>query len=113
MTAIRQLELWLTYQKYWCDHKPSVTVSVRDEEWMEVGAWVYKNFEWVSGISFLPYSEHTYEQAPYQEITEEQYHVWLTKVPKTVDWDALPKYEIVDSTISSQTLACAANGCDL
>lgn len=112
-TAIQQLELWLMYQKYWCDHKPSVTVSVKEEEWMEVGAWVYRNFEWMSGVSFLPYSEHTYEQAPYQDLDRAEYEEWVKKVPSSVDWSKLPQYEKVDSTIAAQTLACAANGCDL
>ena len=67
MDAIEQLELWLTYQKHWCEHKPSVTISVKEDEWMEVGSWVYKNFDWMSGVSFLPFSEHTYQQAPYQD----------------------------------------------
>jgi ribonucleoside-triphosphate reductase len=112
-SAINQLEIWLMYQKYWCDHKPSVTVSVKEDEWLEVGAWVFKNFEWMSGVSFLPYSEHTYEQAPYQDITEAEYHAWIAKVPSSVDWSKLPEYEKVDSTIASQTLACSSGGCDL
>ena len=65
---IEQLELWLTYQKHWCEHKPSVTISVKEHEWLEVGAWVYENFDWMSGVSFLPFSEHTYKQAPYQVV---------------------------------------------
>ena len=82
MSAIEQLELWLTYQKHWCEHKPSVTISVKEDEWMEVGAWVYKNFDYMSGVSFLPFSEHTYQQAPYQDTDKEGYEFLLNKMPK-------------------------------
>ena len=113
LTAIEQLEIWLFYQKYYCEHKPSVTISVREEEWMEVGAWVYKNFEWMSGVSFLPYNDHVYEQAPYQEITEQQYNEWMAKTPIEIDWEKLKQYEQSDLTVGAQTLACAAGGCDI
>ena len=89
MTAIEQLELWLTYQKSWCEHKPSVTISVKEDEWMEVGAWVYKNFDFMSGVSFLPFSEHTYQQAPYQDTNKEGYEFLKEKMPKNVDWSKL------------------------
>jgi ribonucleoside-triphosphate reductase (thioredoxin) len=108
MDAIKQLELWLFYQQYWAEHKPSVTVSVKDNEWMRVGSWCYDNFEWLAGVSFLPFSEHTYEQAPFQEITEEQYKEWATKMPNDVDWTRLPDYEKSDTTTGSQELACSA-----
>ena len=114
MTAIEQLELWLTYQKHWCEHKPSVTISVKEHEWMEVGAWVYKNFDWMSGVSFLPFSEHTYQQAPYQDCEEKDYKELLGKMPKDVDWSKLAEYESQDMTIGSQELACsAAGGCEI
>jgi ribonucleoside-triphosphate reductase (thioredoxin) len=111
MTAIEQLELWKTYQIGWCEHKPSVTISVKEHEWFEVGAWVYKNFEWMSGVSFLPHSEHTYRQAPYQDCTKEEYEAFLENMPKNVDWSELSKYETTDQTEGSQELACVAGGC--
>ena len=113
MSAIEQLELWLTYQKHWCEHKPSVTISVKDNEWMEVGAWVYKHFDWMSGVSFLPFSEHTYQQAPYQDTDKEGYEFLLQKMPKEVDWSKLSEYEMSDMTVGSQELACAAGFCEI
>ena len=113
MTAIQQLELWLTYQKYWCEHKPSVTISVKEDEWMEVGAWVYKHFDWMSGVSFLPFSEHTYQQAPYQDTNKEGYEFLKEKMPKNVDWSKLSEYEMSDMTIGSQELACVAGACEI
>ena len=113
MTAIQQLELWLTYQKYWCEHKPSVTISVKEDEWMEVGAWVYKHFDWMSGVSFLPFSEHTYQQAPYQDTNKEGYEFLKQKMPKKVDWSKLSEYEMSDMTIGSQELACVAGACEI
>jgi ribonucleoside-diphosphate reductase alpha chain len=113
LTAIQQLEIWLTYQRHWCEHKPSITVSVKEDEWMEVGAWVYKHFDEVSGISFLPYSEHTYVQAPYQEVTKEEYESLLAKMPKTINWSALSMYELEDSTTGSQALACVSGECEI
>ena len=113
MSALEQLELWLTYQKHWCEHKPSVTISVKEDEWMEVGAWVYKNFDYMSGVSFLPFSDHTYKQAPYQDIQKEEYEVLLKQMPKNVEWDKLAEYEKTDMTIGSQELACAAGFCEI
>ena len=113
MSAIEQLELWLTYQKHWCEHKPSVTISVKDNEWMEVGAWVYKNFDWMSGVSFLPFSEHTYQQAPYQDCDKKGYEFLLGKMPKQVDWGKLSDYESMDMTVGSQELACVAGACEI
>lgn len=113
MTAIEQLELWLTYQRHWCEHKPSITVSVKEDEWMEVGAWVYKHFDEMSGVSFLPFSEHSYKQAPYQDCTMEEYEELLAKLPKNVNWEDLAKYEKKDSTTGSQELACVAGGCEI
>jgi ribonucleoside-triphosphate reductase len=113
LTAIDHLELWKTYQDAWCEHKPSITVSVEEDEWMEVGAWVYKNFDSVSGISFLPKSDHTYRQAPYEEITEEQYYQLVASSPKSIDWAGLYYYEEEDNTASSQTFACSADSCEV
>ena len=113
LTAIQQLEVWLTYQRHWCEHKPSITVSVKEDEWMEVGAWVYKHFDEVSGISFLPYSEHTYVQAPYQEVTKDQYEDMLSKMPKSINWTALSMYELEDTTTGTQALACVSGECEI
>ena len=92
MTAIEQLDYWLTFQRHWCEHKPSVTISVKENEWMKVGAWVYDNFDEVSGIS-LPFSEHTYKQAPYQDIDEEEYNNLLNDMPESIDWSKLKDFE--------------------
>jgi len=113
MTAIEQLELWLVYQKHWCEHKPSVTISVKEHEWLEVGAWVYEHFDYMSGVSFLPFSEHTYKQAPYQDCDKTQYDELLKSMPISVDWNKLGEYENRDMTIGSQELACVAGGCEI
>ena len=113
MTAIEQLDLWLTYQRHWCEHKPSVTISVKENEWMDVGAWVYEHFDEVSGISFLPFSEHTYQQAPYQDIDEAQYKDWVKKMPKKVDWSKLQDFEKEDTTSGGRELACTAGVCEV
>jgi ribonucleoside-diphosphate reductase alpha chain len=113
MTAVEQLELWLTYQRHWCEHKPSVTISVRDAEWMAVGAFVYEHFDEMSGVSFLPHSEHTYQQAPYQECTEEVYKEMLDKMPTSIDWEKLSEYESEDNTVSMQTMACTGDSCEI
>jgi ribonucleoside-diphosphate reductase alpha chain len=114
LTAIEHLELWKTYQDAWCEHKPSITVSVDEDEWMSVGAWVYENFDSVSGISFLPKSDHSYRQAPYEEITSEQYAELVSNSPQSIDWARLSEYELEDNTDSSQTLACSSDtGCEI
>tara|TARA_X000001382_G_scaffold8116_1_gene5887 strand:- start:451 stop:1650 length:1200 start_codon:yes stop_codon:yes gene_type:complete len=113
LTAIQQLELWLSYQKYWCEHKPSITVTVKEDEWFAVGAWVYENFDEVCGVSFLPYSDHSYKQAPYQDCTKEEYQAALKKMPKNIDWSAMVKYETEDNTSGSQTYACSGNSCEI
>ena len=114
LTAIDHLNIWLVYQRAWCEHKPSITVSVKEDEWMEVGAWVYKNFDEVSGISFLPHSEHTYKQAPYQEISKEDYDALVAKMPKNIRWEDLSFYETEDGTSTNATLACSSDGnCEL
>jgi ribonucleoside-diphosphate reductase alpha chain len=113
MTAVEQLELWLTYQRHWCEHKPSVTISVRDGEWMDVGAFVYKYFDEMSGVSFLPHSDHTYQQAPYQDCTKEEYEEMLSKMPAKIDWELLNEYENEDNTVSMQTMACSGDSCEI
>lgn len=110
-TAIQQLDLWLLYQRHWCEHKPSVTVSVKEEEWVEVGAWVWKHFDEVSGISFLPFSGHTYVQAPYEDINEETYNKMLSATPTNIDWSTFIEEE--DNTTGQQTLACTAGSCEI
>jgi len=115
LSAMEQLEMWKAYQKYWCEHKPSMTVYVREHEWMDVGAWVYSNFDIMSGITFLPYSGHTYKQAPYQNITEKEYEEMLAQMPKDVDWSKLMEYEADDEYASqnSKEYACSAGACDV
>ena len=110
LTAIEHLNTWLVYQRAWCEHKPSITVSVKEDEWMEVGAWVYKHFDEVSGISFLPHSDHSYKQAPYQEVTESEYLELLAKMPSSIRWEDLSFYETEDGTSGTQTLACTSDG---
>jgi len=112
LTAIEQLETWLIYQRHWCEHKPSVTVSVRDDEWMEVGAFVFEHFDEMSGVSFLPHSDHTYQQAPYQECTEDVYNEFSGKFGK-IDWKSFMNYEKEDTTKSSQTFACSGDSCEI
>jgi ribonucleotide reductase class II len=112
--AIEHLEIWRVYRNHWTEHNPSVTISVSEEEWVDVAAWVYKNWEDVAGISFLPTSDHVYKQAPYQDITQEEYEAWLERMPTEVHWSLLSHYEIEDNTESSQTLACVSDtGCDI
>ena len=112
-SAIEQLELWLTYQKYWCEHKPSVTISVKEDEWLMVGAWVYDNFDWMSGVSFLPFSDHTYKQAPYQDCDQSEYDTMSQAMPVNIDWSKLSDYEKQDNTIGSQELACVGGACEI
>ena len=113
MTAIEQLETWLTYQRHWCEHKPSVTVTVRSNEWMEVGAFVYKHFDEMSGVSFLPHSDHTYQQAPYQDCTKDDYNKLSKIMPKSIDWSRLSEYEQEDNTVAMQTMACSGDVCEI
>jgi len=112
-TAIEQLELWLTYQRHYCEHKPSVTVSVREHEWMQVGAWVYEHFDEVSGVSFLPHSDHSYQQAPYEDCSKKEYNELAKKMPKSVDWELISQYELTDMTVGTKTLACTGSVCEL
>ena len=113
MTALEQLELWKVYAQNWCEHKPSVTISVKEDEWVDTAAWVYENFDEISGISFLPFSDHTYKQAPYQDCTEQEYEEMMGKMPKNVDWSKLSEYEQKDFTVASQELACSAGVCEV
>jgi ribonucleoside-diphosphate reductase alpha chain len=113
LTAIDHLEMWKTYRKHWTEHNPSVTINVHEDEWLRVGSWVYDNFDSVGGVSFLPSSEHTYKQAPYQEITKEEYEKSLSEMPTTIDWSVLSLYETVDTTTGSQELSCTAGVCEI
>ena len=110
MTAVEQLELWKVYQENWCEHKPSITVSVKEGEWMAVGSWVYDNFENMSGVSFLPFADHSYRQAPYQDCSKEDYEKLVKELPQDIDWTQLAAYEKSDMTAGSQELACSADG---
>jgi len=113
MTALEQLEMWLMYQRHWCEHKPSVTINVKADEWFEVGAFVYKHFDEMSGVSFLPFNEHTYQQAPYQECLATDYHILLDQMPDNIDWDKLADYEKEDNTSGMQTMACTGDVCEM
>jgi ribonucleoside-triphosphate reductase len=113
MTAIEQLEMWLMYQRNWCEHKPSVTINVKSEEWLEVGAFVYKHFDEMSGVSFLPFNEHTYQQAPYQDCGKRDYEILKSCMPDRIDWSKLSEYENEDNTSGSQTLACSGDSCEI
>ena len=113
LSAIEHLKIWKEYQDQWCEHKPSVTISVKENEWLEVGAWVHKNFDDISGISFLPYSDHSYKQAPYQEITYNEYRKWLKKTTDKVDWSKITEYEKEDNTENTKELACSAGTCEI
>jgi len=113
MTAVEQLEMWMIYQRHWCEHKPSVTITVKEDEWMAVGSFVYEYFDEMSGVSFLPHSDHTYRQAPYQDCSKDEYEALDATMPKIIDWDKLAQYEKEDNTKGSQTLACAADGCEI
>jgi ribonucleoside-diphosphate reductase alpha chain len=112
-TAIEQLELWLIYQRHYCEHKPSITVSVRENEWMKVGAWVFEHFDEVSGVSFLPHSDHSYQQAPYEDCTEGVYLEALAVMPKSVNWARIKEYELSDTTKGMKTLACTGSVCEM
>ena len=113
MSAIEQLELWLMYQRHWCEHKPSITCTVREHEWMAVGAFVYEHFDEMSGVSFLPHSDHTYQQAPYQDCTKDEYELLLSSMPEKIDWSKLSEYEQEDNTLGTQTLACTGDVCEV
>lgn len=112
-SALEQLEFWRVYQDHWCEHKPSATIYVKEDEWLDVGAWIYRHFDAVSGLSFLPNSEHIYQQAPYQDITKAEYEEWVKKLPSSVDWSTLKQYEKQDTTTGSQELACASGVCEI
>ena len=113
LSAIDHLNLWMIYQNHWCEHKPSVTISVKDDEWMEVGAYVYRNFDNISGVSFLPYSDHSYQQAPYQEVTEVEWNSLKEISPKEIKWEDLVFYESGDMTSGSQSFACSGDVCEI
>jgi ribonucleoside-diphosphate reductase alpha chain len=114
LNAIQQLEIWKTYAQYWCEHKPSVTISVKENEWIETGAWCWKNFDHLSGVSFLPYSDHMFKQAPYQEINKEEYFKAKSMMPKkAIDWSRLKEFEKEDNTTGAQEFACTAGSCEI
>lgn len=110
MTALKHLDLWLAYQRHFTEHKPSVTITIKEDEWLETAAWVWKNFDEISGVAFLPYSDHIYKQAPYEDLTEEQYDDLVARMPKELPWEDLSWYELYDQTVGTQSLACTADG---
>lgn len=110
---ISHLELWKVYNEHWAEHQVSITVSVKEDEWMRVGAWVYDNFDELSGVSFLPYADHTYAQAPFEAVSKEKYEELLAKTPATLDWSQLKNYELEDATTSARELACTAGACEV
>ena len=113
MKALEQLHLWKHFSEHWCEHKPSITVSVKEHEWMEVGNWCYENFDELSGISFLPFSDHSYRQAPYQDSNQIEYKKLMAEMPKSIDWEKFNDYEKEDNTKASQELACTAGVCEV
>jgi ribonucleoside-diphosphate reductase alpha chain len=113
MSAIDQLNMWLMYQRHWAEHKPSVTINVESSEWLDVGAFVYEHFDEMSGVSFLPFDDHTYQQAPYQHVGKSEYEQMLSFMPKAIDWTKLSSYEAEDNTSGSQTLACSGDSCEI
>jgi ribonucleoside-triphosphate reductase len=113
LSAREHLEIWHNVQEHWCEHKPSITVNVKEDEWVGVADWVWSNFDILSGVAFLPYSEHTYKQAPYQEITEDEYNEWVARMPESIDWLKLQDYEKTDNTTGTQEYACAAGFCEI
>jgi len=113
LSAIDQLNVWMIYQEHWCEHKPSITVTVKEEEWIDVGAFVFKHFDKMSGVSFLPHSDHVYQQAPYQECTEDEYNDMLSRMKTRIDWSKLKDYEKGDTTSGSQTMACSGDSCEI
>ena len=117
LTAIEHLEMYKLYREHWTEHDVSITVNVREEEWGYVGAWVYENFDHIGGVSFLPASDHTYQQAPYQPVSQEDYNIAVAKMPKSIDWVNLSLYELEDATTGAQELACVAgpsgDGCEV
>ena len=113
MTAIEQLNMWLMYQRHFAEHKPSVTINVKTEEWLEVGAYVYKHFDEMSGVSFLPFSEHIYQQAPYTDVSKDAYDELLNQMPGRIDWSQLSEYELEDTTSGMSTFACSGSVCEV
>jgi ribonucleoside-diphosphate reductase alpha chain len=111
--AVDFLEVWKNFQEKWCEHKPSVTISVAEDEWLDVAAWCYRHFDLLSGVSFLPFDPTEYPQAPYQTLTEEEYEHWRLKMPKSIDWSKLTEYEKEDNTTGTQELACVAGICEI
>jgi ribonucleoside-diphosphate reductase alpha chain len=112
-SAIEQLEVWLAYKQHWCEHNPSITVTVKEPEWMEVGSWVYEHFDDLMGVSFLPFTDHIYKQAPFMEVEKKEYDSLYKGMPKDLDWRELGIYEQQDNTTSSQNYACTSGACEI
>ena len=111
--AMEQLKLWKTYQNFWCEHKPSITIYYTDDEYLQVAQWIWDNFDICSGISLLPYSDHVYQQAPYEEIDEEKYKKLVAEMPQNINWEDLAQLETEDNTVGSQELACVGGACEI
>jgi ribonucleoside-diphosphate reductase alpha chain len=110
---VRHLGIWAEFALDWCEHKPSITINVKEDDWMQLGATVFDIFDIISGVAFLPYDDHTYAQAPYQQCTEQEYTEALAKMPEKIDWHELNKFEKNDTTIGMQTMACSGDFCEL
>jgi ribonucleoside-diphosphate reductase alpha chain len=113
LTATQHLDLWRVYQSSWCEHKPSITISVKEAEWMQVGSYVWDNFDEMCGVSFLPFTDHVYRQAPYQDLEQSEYDTAMAKMPESIDWSKLSEFESEDRTTSSQEFACTAEACEI
>jgi ribonucleoside-diphosphate reductase alpha chain len=113
VNALDQLDLWRTYQESWCEHKPSMTVYVREHQWMEVGAWVYKHFDIISGVTFLPSSDHCYAQAPYQDVDKKTFDALVARMPVSIDWQRLSQFETDDAGVNTREVACSGDACEL
>lgn len=110
LDAITQLDLWLAYQRHFTEHKPSITVTIKENEWLPTAAWVWENFDELSGVAFLPYSDHVYKQAPYEDLTKAEYDEMVLSMPDNIPWEDLSWYELFDQTVGTQSLACTADG---
>jgi ribonucleoside-diphosphate reductase alpha chain len=111
LSAVEHLDLWLVFQRHWCEHKPSVTISVNENEWPKVGAWTWDHFDEVTGVSYLPYDGGTYRQAPYEEITAGEYLQMALSMPEDIDWDSF--IEGTDNVEGAQMLSCTAGACEI
>lgn len=113
LSAVQHFFIWKHFKDHWCEHNPSITINIREDEWLQMASVVYENFNDIAGVAFLPYDDHVYAQAPYQECTEEEYNNLKSKMPKSIDWELLQQYEVEDTTIGMQTMACSGDVCEI